>query len=95
MKRNKTWDKKKRHRLGWDSGKPTSDAWEEKMRNDCAEIIILGGKKKKIRRGTSSQKCPAPTERMALKELVAIAIAKGCPQVVELRGYRVCVQPTE
>jgi hypothetical protein len=87
LKLNKTWDKKKRHRLRWDDGKSTSDAWEEKMMKDCAEKIVFGGKTKKVRGGPSRKKL---TQHTPLRDLIQIAIDKGSSTIkFEIDGYEV------
>jgi hypothetical protein len=64
------------------------------MRKDCAEKIVLGGKKKKVRRNSTSYKKPI-SKNVTMGELLEMAIAKGGSQTVfELNGYRISITPS-
>jgi hypothetical protein len=86
---SKYWTEKKARRPHWDEKQPSADAWEDQMRKDCAEIIVLGLglKKKKVRRTSPFYKKPTPPiEKMTLPELAQLAIARGGTIIID--NYR-------
>jgi hypothetical protein len=64
------------------------DPWEDQMRKDCAEKILLGQKNKKVHGGHLRKK---PTQQTTVPELVQIAIDKGCTQTLEFNGFEIII----
>jgi hypothetical protein len=92
---DRTWAEKKAHRPHWDENRSSADPWEEEMRKDCAEKIVLGGKRKKVRRNSPSYKKPMSiTKTTTLWQLAQVVIARGGSQTVfelEINGRRFCI----
>jgi hypothetical protein len=60
------------------------------MRQACAEKIILGGKTKKVRGGPSHKK--SRRLHAFLRDLIWLATAQGCDQVIEVGDFRITVR---
>jgi hypothetical protein len=89
LKISRPFTEKKSHRPQWGKNQSSNDPWEDQMRKDCAEKIVLGGKNKKVRGGHLPKK---PTQHTSVPDLVKIAIAKGCDQTIEFNGFEVVIR---
>jgi hypothetical protein len=96
---NTRFREKKPHRLNWDDRKPESDAWEDEMRKNSAEIIILGEKKKKVRHGAAYKKPLQLTKNPTVGQMAALAKARGGPVIVEFqvlgKTWQIRVEPMQ
>jgi hypothetical protein len=72
---------RKRRRPNWDEHKPDSDPWEDQMRKDCAQKIILGRKKKKkkVRRNSPlyAVELDRRTKALALQKILQLLVYKA------------------
>jgi hypothetical protein len=87
LKISKPFTEKKSHGPRWDENQPSTDPWEDQMRQDSVVKIVFGGKTKKVRGGPSRKKL---TQHTPVRDLIQIAIDKGRSTIkFEIDGYEV------